>query len=91
MTVANRKRGGVSMPGIGGQDERNGGSACSGIYSMLERRLCPFFVIVVKEVPPLVRSSVVMVTAVRMSMELIDVYIVQNRAYNYYNFILYFE
>ncbi len=60
-------------------------------WGMLERRLCPFFVIVVKEVPPLVRSSVVMVTAVRMSLELIDVYIVQNKAYNYYNFILYFE
>jgi len=22
------------MPGIGGQDDRNGGSACSGIYSL---------------------------------------------------------
>jgi len=60
-------------------------------WGMLERRLCPFFVIVVKEVPPLVRSSVVMVTAVRMSLELIDVYIIKQKAYNYYNFILYFE
>ena len=60
-------------------------------WGMIERRLCPFFVIVVKEVPPLVRSTVVMVTAVRMSMELIDVYIVKNKAYHYYNFILYFE
>jgi len=27
------KKRGVSMPGIGGQDERNEGSACSGIYT----------------------------------------------------------
>ena len=47
--------------------------------------------IVVKEVPPLKESDVVWVAAVRMSLELIDVYIVQNKAYNYYNFILYFE
>jgi hypothetical protein len=60
-------------------------------WGMIERRLCPFFVIVVKEVPPLVGGAVVMVTAVRMSMELIDVYIVKNNAYHHYNFVLYFE
>lgn len=60
-------------------------------WGILERRLCPFLVIVVKEVPPLKESDVVWVAAVRMSLELIDVYIVQNKAYNYYNFILYFE
>ena len=60
-------------------------------WGMIERRLCPFFVIVVKEVPALEKGGVVMVTAVRMSMELIDVYIVKNKAYHYYNFILYFE
>ena len=54
-------------------------------------QLCPFIVIVVKDVQPLNRGEIVWVTAVRMSLELIDVYIVQNRAYNYYNFILYFE
>ena len=60
-------------------------------WGMLERRLCPFLVIVVKEVPPLKEDDVVWVAAVRMSLELIDVYIVQNKAYNYYNFILYFQ
>ena len=60
-------------------------------WGILERRLCPFLVIVVKEVPPLKESDVVWVAAVRMSLELIDVYIVQNKAYNYYNFILYFQ
>ena len=60
-------------------------------WGMLERRLCPFLVIVVKEVPPLTEGDVVWVAAVRMSLELIDVYIVQNKAYNYYNFILYFQ
>ena len=60
-------------------------------WGMLERRLCPFIVIVVKDVPPLNKGEIVWATAVKMSLELIDVYIVQNRAYNYYNFILYFE
>jgi hypothetical protein len=60
-------------------------------WGMLERRLCPFLVIVIKDVPPLNGGDVVWVAAVRMSLELIDVYIVQNKAYNYYNFILYFE
>ena len=60
-------------------------------WDMLERRLCPFLVIVIKDVPPLNEGDVVWVAAVRMSLELIDVYIVQNKAYNYYNFILYFE
>jgi len=32
-----QKKRGVSMPGIGGQDERNGGSACSGIYRLWVR------------------------------------------------------
>jgi len=26
------------MPGIGGQDDRNGGSACSGIYIIMDRQ-----------------------------------------------------
>ena len=60
-------------------------------WGMLERRLCPFFVIVIQDVPPLKEGEVVAVTAVRMSLELIDVYIVMRKGYNYYNFILYFQ
>jgi hypothetical protein len=57
----------------------------------LERLPCPFVVIAVKDVPPLAEGDVVMVTAVRMSLELIDVYIVRTKAYYHYNFILYYH
>ena len=60
-------------------------------WGMLERRICPFLVIVIKDVPPLNKGEIVWVTAVKMSLELIDVYIVHQKAFNYYNFILYFE
>ena len=60
-------------------------------WGMLERRLCPFLVIVIKDVPPLNEGDVVWVAAVRMSLELIDVYIVHQKAYHHFNFILYFQ
>ena len=60
-------------------------------WGRLERLPCPFVVIVIKNVPPLVEGDVVMVTSVRMSMELIDVYVVRTKAYFHYNFILYYH
>ena len=60
-------------------------------WGRLERLQCPFIVVTIKDVPPLGEGDVVMVTAVRMSMELIDVYIIRTKAYYHYNFILYFE
>jgi hypothetical protein len=54
----------------------------------LERLPCSFVVIAIMDLPQLAEGDVVMVTAVRMSLELIDVYIVRTKAYYLYNFIL---
>ncbi len=49
----------------------------------------PFTVIVVLEVPGLYPGDIVDVTAIKMDMKLIDIYIVGRKAYYYYNFVLF--
>ena len=55
----------------------------------LRRIYCPFIVVAVKDVPPIAEGDIVLVTAVGMSLELIDVYIIKRKAFYHYNFILY--
>jgi len=52
----------------------------------LERLYCPFYVRVIVDVHPLEKGSVKAVKAVKMSIELIDVYIIESKAYYFFNF-----
>jgi len=54
----------------------------------LERLYCPFYVRVIADVHLLKKGSVKAVKAVKMSMELIDVYVIDSGTYYYYNFII---
>jgi hypothetical protein len=55
-----------------------------------ERINCPFLVRVIIPVPPLIEGDVESVTAVKLSIELIDVYIIRGRAYYFFNFSIIF-
>ncbi len=54
----------------------------------LKRLYCPFYVCVIADVHLLKKGSVRSVKAIKMSMELIDVYIIDSGAYNHFNFII---
>jgi len=54
----------------------------------LERLDCPFYVRVIVDVHILKKGSVKAVKAVKMSLELIDVYIIESKAYYHFNFRL---
>ena len=58
-------------------------------YKQLIRLNVPFTVLVVREVPGLRTGDLGSVTAIRMDIKLLDIYIVNGRPYYYYNFILY--
>ena len=51
----------------------------------------PFTVLVVLDVPGLSKGDLGSVTAIRMDLKLIDIYIVNGKPYYYYNFILYLK
>ena len=57
----------------------------------LKRVLCPFRVIVIVDVPGLEIGNIEYVTAVKMDIKLIDIYIVKGKAYYHFNFELYFS
>ena len=57
--------------------------------NQLIRLNVPFTVLVVREVPGLRKGDLGSVTAVKMDLKLIDIYIVNGKPYYYYNFILY--
>ena len=59
--------------------------------NQLVRLNVPFTVLVVHEVPGLHKGDLGSVTAIRMDLKLIDIYIVNGRPYYYFNFILYFD
>ena len=59
--------------------------------NQLVRLNCPFTVLVAFDVPGLSIGDLGLVTAVRMSIELIDVYIINNKAYYHYNFVIWIE
>lgn len=57
--------------------------------NQLIRLNVPFTVLVVHEVPGLRTGDLGSVTAIRMDVRLLDIYIVNGKPYYYYNFILY--
>ena len=59
--------------------------------NQLIRLNVPFTVLVVRQVPGLRKGDVGSVTAIRMDVKLLDIYIVKGKPYYYYNFILYLE
>ena len=59
--------------------------------NQLIRLNVPFTVLVVREVPGLREGDLGSVTAIRMDLKLLDIYIVNGKPYYYFNFILYLE
>ena len=59
--------------------------------NQLIRLNVPFTVLVVREVPGLERGDLGSVTAIRMDIRLIDIYIINGKSYYYFNFVLYLE
>ena len=54
----------------------------------LERLYCPFFVQVIVDVHLLKKGAVKAVNGVKMGIDLVDVYIIESKAYKHYNFII---
>ena len=52
----------------------------------LERLECPFTVLVIQNVGELKKGLICFVTAVKLDLTLIDVYIIRNKAYYFFNF-----
>lgn len=52
----------------------------------LERLQCPFMVIVIHDVPPLIQGDRKAVNAVKIGPKLIDVYIIEEKTFYHYNF-----
>ena len=53
----------------------------------LERVYCPFQVEVIKDVSEFHKGQVKAVDMIKMSMELVEVYIIESKGYYWYNFI----
>ena len=52
----------------------------------LRRLVCPFFVLVIIDVPPLKKGQEKAVIAVKIAENLVDAYIIENKAFYYFNF-----
>lgn len=52
----------------------------------LERLDCPFEVVVISDVGELYKGLICLVSAVKIDLSLIDVYIIRNKAYYFFNF-----
>ena len=52
----------------------------------LERLDCPFEVLVIQDVGELYKGLICLVSAVKLDLALIDVYIIGNKAYYFFNF-----
>jgi hypothetical protein len=55
-------------------------------HGQLERLDCPFEVVVIQDVGELVKGLICLVNAVKLDLSLIDVYIIGNKAYYFFNF-----
>ena len=53
----------------------------------LERIYCPFRVEVIRDVAKLRKGQIKAVDMIKMSMELVEVYIIESKGYYWYNFI----
>jgi hypothetical protein len=52
----------------------------------LQRLQCPFEVVVISDVGELQKGLICLVNAVKIDLSLIDVYIIKNKAYYFFNF-----
>jgi len=52
----------------------------------LQRLDCPFEVMVISDVGELTKGLICLVNAVKLDLSLIDVYIIRNKAYYFFNF-----
>jgi hypothetical protein len=52
----------------------------------LQRLDCPFEVLVIQDVGELYKGLICLVSAVKLDLSLIDVYIIKNKAYYFFNF-----
>ena len=52
----------------------------------LQRLQCPFVVVVISDVGELYKGLICLVSAVKIDLSLIDVYIIRNKAYYFFNF-----
>jgi len=57
-----------------------------GKTGQLERLDCPFSVVVISDVGELYKGLICLVSAVKIDISLIDVYIIKNKAYYFFNF-----
>jgi hypothetical protein len=57
-----------------------------GKSGQLHRLDCPFSVLVIKDVGELQRGLICFVSAVKLDLSLIDVYIIRTKAYYFFNF-----
>ena len=55
-------------------------------HGHLERLECPFEVVVITNVGELTKGLICLVSAVKINLSLIDVYIIRNKAYYFFNF-----
>lgn len=55
-------------------------------HGHLQRLDCPFEVVVISNVGELYKGLICLVSAVKIDLSLIDVYIIQNKAYYFFNF-----
>jgi hypothetical protein len=52
----------------------------------LQRLDCPFAVVVITDVGELTKGLICLVNAVKLDLSLVDVYIIKNKAYYFFNF-----
>ena len=52
----------------------------------LQRLYCPFEVVVIQDVGELYKGLICLVNAVKLDISLIDVYIIRDKAYYFFNF-----
>jgi hypothetical protein len=55
-------------------------------HGHLQRLDCPFEVVVISDVGELYKGLICLVNAVKLDLSLIDVYIIKNKAYYFFNF-----
>ena len=55
-------------------------------HGHLQRLDCPFEVVVIQDVGELYKGLICRVSAVKIDLTLIDVYIIRNKAYYFFNF-----
>jgi hypothetical protein len=55
-------------------------------HGHLQRLDCPFSVVVISDVGELYKGLICLVNAVKLDLSLIDVYIIKNKAYYFFNF-----